>query len=110
MKLSLAVGSMVVARYPRRFRMATSVRSVIDIPAGACLEIVRLDERWDNTHAMIARTYKISLDLRVCTGPSAGEIVTLNIAGSVVTDLGQEAPANLPIPEWLELAPTPVVC
>jgi hypothetical protein len=51
-----------------RCRLAIRDGPVIDIPAGACLEIVRLDERWDNTHAMIVRTYKISLDLRVLTG------------------------------------------
>jgi hypothetical protein len=68
MGLEAVVGSIVVARYPHRCRLAIRDGPVIDIPAGACLEIVRLDERWDNTHAMIVRTYKISLDLRVLTG------------------------------------------
>ena len=78
--------------------MATSGRPVIDIPAGSRLEIVGLDERWDNTHAMIVRDYKISLDLRVLSGLFAGEIVRVTLAGSVVTAVGEEAPEGLPLP------------
>ncbi len=74
---------------------------------GTRLEVVRLDERWDNIHAMIVRDHKITIDMRVLTGPSAGEVITQTLTGSVVTALGDEPPGSL-LPDWLEVAPTSV--
>lgn len=96
-------GSLVVARYPHRSRAALHSKPV-DIAYWTRLEIISLDERWNNVHAMIVRDYEITLVLQVIDGSSAGEVVTELLRGSVVPALGKEAPANLPLPDWLVLA------
>ena len=71
------VGSVLVARHPRRLRWASVGRPVIEIPAGTRLEVTRLDGRWDHTHAEIVSTFRFTLHLKVLDGGSAGEIVTV---------------------------------
>jgi hypothetical protein len=76
-------GSILEARAHRRDRLA-GVGSVIDIPAGTRLEVARVDERWDNVHAMIVQGCALTVDPRVLDGGSRGEIVTEKIRGEVL--------------------------
>ena len=56
-------GSILLARAPHRYRVP-GVGRVIDIPAGTHFELARVDERWDNVHAMIVQSYDLTVDLR----------------------------------------------
>lgn len=98
-------GSLVVARYPHRCRAATHSKPV-EIAYGTRLEIISLEERWNNAHAMIVRDYEITIVLQVIDGSSAGEVVTDSLRGRVVTVLGEETPGKIPLPDWLVPAST----
>jgi len=91
------VGSILLARGPHRMRSATQL---IDIQTGTRLEVIRFDERWDNTHAMIIRRYVITLDLRLLDGPHQGELLTLDFRDDVVDFLEEREP-DFRLPGWL---------
>ena len=55
------------------------------------LRVARVDERWDNTHAMTVRGYRFTLDLRVLDGPSHDASIDVQNEGAT-------------LPTWLAVA------
>ena len=96
-----AVGTILVSLADRRLRLAGAGQP-IDIPEGARLEVVAVDARWDNVHAMIIQAYELRVDLRVLDGASSGAVVREVTRGEVLTVLGEEF-GGYALPGWARL-------
>ena len=99
-----AVGSLFRAVADHSLRLAVVGSPVISVPRGTLLRIARLDERWDNSHALIARFAHVHASLRVVDGPSAGEEVAVVITGEVMGEPDGSESWAWHLPDWLALA------
>ncbi len=97
------VGSLCRAVADHSLRLAVVGRPVLVIPRGTRLRIARLDERWDNSHALIAAFAEIRATLCILDGPSAGEEIAIVIAGDAVPRQDGGASESWALPEWLAI-------
>jgi hypothetical protein len=95
------VGSRLRAVADHDIRLAVADGPIVSIPRGTSLEIVSLDERWDNQHASIARFGRITANLCVLDGPSAGEEIALVITGDAVPRSDGGESETWMLPDWL---------
>jgi hypothetical protein len=86
-----------------RVRRAPSTGWDAVLETGTRLRVTRIEEPWDNTHAMIIRGYRFTLHLRVLDGPSRGQLMDLKVDGSVIDQVGEEF-EGITLPGWLEVA------
>ena len=98
-----AVGSTCRAVADQSLRLAIVGTPVVWIPSGTLLRITRLDERWDNAHALIARSAQVMASLRVLDGPSRGEEIAVVIAADAVPDPDGGESKSWHLPDWLAL-------
>lgn len=75
----------------------------VALPAQTRLRLARVDERWDNTHAMTVRGYRFTLRLMVLDGPSRGASIDVQIEGNVIDALDDQF-AGVTLPPWLAVA------
>ena len=98
------VGSLCRAVADHSFRLAVVGSPVIAIPRGTMLRVARLDEHWDNSHALMARFAHITASLRVLDGPGAGEEVAVVITGEALPEPDGGESERWHLPDWLALA------
>ena len=96
---ALVVGSRYRVRGDRAIASVAVGQPVVELSDGTTLELAKLDEHWDHTHAMILSTASIAAHFCVLDGPRTGATVRVTFREEVIPELDQHRRTGFPF--WL---------
>lgn len=79
-------------------------RDGLDVPAGTHLRVTHVEQRFDNTHAMIILPFEYTLATIALDGPLQGREITVHASDTLVTAVDPSLLDRYPYPSWVKCA------